>query len=120
MVILLTAASLPASALFALRQIEVEGAQTLTPDAVRAASGLEPGSRSIFTINAQEVTRRLLRQPWIASAQVRARPPHTILIRIRERVPVAAVPAARGDALVDAPGVGLGVREVCLGLVLAP
>src|SRR3990172_7000975 len=108
MVILLAAASLPASALFTLQRIEVEGAKTLTPDAVRAASGLEPGSRSIFTINAQEVTRRLLRHPWIASAQVRARPPHTILIRIGERVPVAAVPAARGDALVGGAGGGLG------------
>jgi len=118
MVILLTAASLPASALFTLQRIEVEGAKTLTPDAVRAASGLEPGSRSIFTINAQEVTRRLLRHPWIASAQVRARPPHTILIRIGERVPVAAVPAARGYALVDAAGVVLEVREARPELVL--
>ena len=118
MVILLAAASLPASALFALRQIEVEGAETLTPDAVRAASGLVPGARSIFTINAQEVTRRLLRHPWIAAAQVRPRPAHTILIRIRERVPVAAVPAARGYALVDADGVVLEVREARPKLVL--
>src|SRR3970040_2851179 len=110
MVILLTGGGRPASALFTLQRIEGEGGKTLPPDAVRAASGLEPGSRSIFTINAQEVTRRLLRYPWIASAQVRARPPHTILIRIRERVPVAAVPAARGDALVDAAGVVLGGR----------
>src|SRR3990172_2261347 len=92
MVILLTAASLPASALFTLQRIEVEGAKTLTPDAVRAASGLEPGARSIFTINAQEVTRRLLRHPSIASA--------------------------RGYALVDAAGVVLEVREVRPELVL--
>jgi len=37
MIILLAAASLPASALFTLQRIGVEGAQTLTPDAVRAA-----------------------------------------------------------------------------------
>src|SRR3990172_3621183 len=90
MVILLAAASLPASALFPLQRIEVEGAKTLTPDAVRAASGLEPGSRSIFTINAQEVTRRLLRHPWIASAPVRARPPPPTLLRLPPRGPGGA------------------------------
>ncbi len=118
MVLLLAMASLPASALFALQQIEVAGARTLTPDAVRAASGLVPGSRSIFTIDSQEVTRRLLLHPWIAEAQVRARPMHTILIRIRERVAVAAVPAARGFALVDASGAVLEVREERPKLIL--
>ncbi|MDQ7849968.1 MAG: FtsQ-type POTRA domain-containing protein [Armatimonadota bacterium] len=110
MIGLLVAASLPGSALFTLRHIEVEGAQRLSADAVRAASGLVPGSRSIFTVDAQEVAERLARHPWIAAARVRARPPHGILIQIRERTPVAAVPAASGYAVVDAAGVVLEVR----------
>jgi len=118
MVILLAAASLPGSALFSLQDIEVEGVRRLTPETVRAASGLVPGSSSIFTIDAQEVTRRLLRHPWIAAAQVRARPPHTIIVRIRERVPVAAVPAEQGYALVDEQGVVVEVRDARPDLVL--
>lgn len=110
MIALLLVASLPGSALFALRRVEVEGARRLSPDAVRAASGLVPGSRSIFTVDAREVEERLARHPWIAAARVRARPPHGILIQIRERTPAAAVPAASGYAVVDAAGVVLEVR----------
>lgn len=105
MVLLLAAASLPGSALFALQHIDVEGTRALTPEEVRAASGLAVGSRSIFLIDAQDVTRRLLAHPRIASARLRARPPHTLVIRVQERVPVAAVPAARGYAAVDGSGV---------------
>jgi len=118
MLLLLAAASLPGSALFSLRDIVVEGTQRLSPDAVRAASGLEPGLRSIFTINAREVAERLLRHPWIAAATVRPRPPHAMLIRIRERTPVAATPAAPGFALLDGAGRVLEVREVRPPLVL--
>jgi len=111
MIALLVLASLPGSALFTLSRIEVEGAQRLSPDAVRAASGLVAGSRSIFTVDAREVAERLTRHPWIAEARVRARPPHGILIQIRERTPAAAVPSASGYAVVDAAGVVLEVRS---------
>jgi cell division protein FtsQ len=110
MVLLLAAASLPASALFTLQRIDVEGTQTLTPEAVRSAAALVPGSQSIFTINAQEVARRLARHPWISTASVHIRPPHTVRLRVRERTPVAAVPAARGYVLVDNRGIVVAVQ----------
>lgn len=109
MVLLLAAASLPGSALFALQRIDVEGAGSLAPEEVRAAAGLTAGARSIFLIDAQEVTRRLLAHPRIAAARLRARPPHTLVIRVQERVPVAAVPAAKGYAAVDGGGVVVAV-----------
>jgi cell division protein FtsQ len=111
MALLLAAASLPGSALFTLRSIEVEGARTLTPDDVRAASGLSPGAQSVFTVNAQEVARRLATHPRIASARVRVRPPYTVRIQVRERVPVAAVPYERGYAVVDAVGTVVEVTD---------
>lgn len=111
MALLLAGASLPGSALFTLRSIEVVGARTLTADDVRAASGLSPGAQSVFTVNAQEVARRLATHPRIASARVRVRPPHTIRIQVRERMSVAAVPYERGYAVVDAVGTVVEVSE---------
>ncbi len=90
----------------------------MTADEVRTASGLVTGSGSVFAVNALEVTRRLLRHPRIASAQVRPRPPHSVVILISERVPVAAVPAARGVALVDRDGVVVEIRNARPGLLL--
>ncbi len=112
MALLLAAASLPASALFSLQRIEVEGTRTLSPDEVREASGLAPGGRSIFLIDAQEIARSVRRHPRIAAARVWARPPHTVVISIRERVAVAAVPAAGGYALVDSSGVAVEISAV--------
>lgn len=111
MALLLAAASLPGSALFTLRSIEVEGVRALTSDEVRAASGLSPGAQSVFAVSAQEVAARLARHPRIASARVRVRPPYTVRIQVRERVPVAAVPYERGYALVDAGGTVIAVAE---------
>lgn len=105
MALLLAAASLPASSLFALQRIEVEGHRALTAEEVVAASGLVPGARSIFLINAREVAARLAGHPRIAAAEVRARVPHTIRLIVRERTAVAAAPFARGYALMDGAGI---------------
>ncbi len=110
MAFLLAAASVPASSLFALQRIEVEGNRALTFEEVIAASGLAPDARSIFLINAREVAARLAAHPRIAGAEVRARAPHTIHITVRERTAVAAAPFARGYALVDAAGIVIEVQ----------
>ncbi len=110
MAFLLAAASVPASSLFALQRIEVEGNRALTFEEVIAASGLAPDARSIFLINAREVAARLAAHPRIAGAEVRARAPHTIRITVRERTAVAAAPFARGYALVDAAGIVIEVQ----------
>ncbi|HEV8340679.1 MAG TPA: FtsQ-type POTRA domain-containing protein [bacterium] len=112
MAFLLAAASLPASSLFALERIEVEGLERLTAQEVIAASGLAPGARSIFLINIREVAARLGAHPRIAAADVRARAPHAIQIRVRERRTVATAPFARGYALVDARGIIIEVQTV--------
>lgn len=110
MAFLLAAASLPASSLFALQRIEVEGLDILTAQEVIAASGLAPGARSIFLINVRDVAVRLRAHPRIARADVRARAPHTMHISVRERTVVAAAPFARGYALVDAGGIVIEVQ----------
>lgn len=110
MALLLAAASAPASSLFSLERIEVEGHRILTTQQVIAASGLTPGARSIFLINARDVATRLTAHPYIAGAEVRARAPHTIQIAVRERTAVAATPFARGYAVVDAVGIVIEVQ----------
>ncbi|MGH2454006.1 MAG: cell division protein FtsQ/DivIB [bacterium] len=110
MALLLAAASVPASSLFALERIEVEGHRILTTQQVIAASGLAPGARSIFLINVRDVASRLAAHPYIAGAEVRARAPHTIQITVRERTLVAATPFARGYALLDTAAIVIEVR----------
>ncbi len=118
MALLLAAASLPASSLFALERIEVEGLERLSAQEVIAASGLAPGARSIFLINVREAATRLGAHPRIAAAEVRARAPHTIHITVRERKAAAAAPFARGYALVDAGGIVIEVQTGRPALVL--
>jgi len=110
MAFLLAAASLPASSLFALERIEVDGLERLSAQEVIAASGLAPGARSIFLINVREVAARLGAHPRIAAAEVRARAPHSIRITVHERRAAAAAPFARGFALVDASGIVIEVQ----------
>jgi len=106
---LLAALSLPGSALFTLETVVVEGAHTLSPEEVVEASGLEPGTVSLFRVPAGEVEERLARHPRIAAARVRPRPPHTIVIEVAERVAAAAVPLQAGYAVVDGGGVVIEV-----------
>jgi len=118
MALLLAAASVPASSLFALERIEVEGHDILTAQQVIAASGLAPGARSIFLINVRDVASRLAAHPRIAATDVRVRAPHAIRITVRERTVVAAAPFARGYALMDATGIVIDVQAARPGVVL--
>jgi len=91
---------------FAVMEVDVTGAQVLTPAEICRASAIPPGI-SIFDIDTAEVVRRLEALPRVRSAAVGTRPPCNVSITIEEREPVAAV---RTTHLleVDRDGVVLG------------
>jgi cell division protein FtsQ len=60
--------------------------------------------RSIFAIPLDERRRRLLAVDWVEDASVSRIWPDRLLVRIRERRPVAFVPLRTGAVLVDADG----------------
>jgi cell division protein FtsQ len=61
--------------------------------------------RSIFLIPLEERRRRLMAIDWIEDASISRVWPDRLVVRIRERQPVAFIPSRSGVLLVDAQGV---------------
>ena len=91
---------------FAADHLTVEGADRLTPTRVLRIGGLEPG-QNVVTMDTEAAERRLEADPWIASASVTTDLPDTVVVRIDERAPVAAVRTLEGWDVVAADGVVL-------------
>lgn len=109
-------AALVRSPLFALDDIEVSGAQTLTRDEVVAHSGLRLGM-NVLSVDANGVESRLESLALIADARVERLYPSKVRIRLQERVPAAAAKLAGGIWLVEATGrLITGVTAVPAGL----
>jgi cell division protein FtsQ len=73
---------------FAVDQIEVSGLARLDRAELLEAAGLRLGL-NVFARAPEEIRARLLRHPWILSAEVQRRLPSRIEIAVREREPVA-------------------------------
>ena len=92
------------SPFFAAHDITVAGEHRLTEQRVLRVAGISDG-QNVVTFDTQEARRRLEADPWVASAEVTRRLPHTIAVRITERVPVGAVETHQGWEVVAADGV---------------
>ncbi len=79
---------------FRARQIFVEGAQRLAPEAVFGQAGVRPGI-NVLSVNLAAARKRLLAHPWIAAAQIQREIPSTLRLRIREQVGAAVVDVGR-------------------------
>jgi cell division protein FtsQ len=89
------------SSLFGARQIRVEGNSELAQTAVMALAGIGAGT-NVAHLNTDDVAARLETSPWIESASVTRDLPSTIIVRVQERAPVAAV---EGGGVVGAGGI---------------
>ena len=85
------------------RDVTVSGVSQLTPQRVLKIGGLT-GTVNVFFLDPDAVEHRLESDPWIASATVQRRLPHTVTVSIRERVPIAAVGNGSGFDAVAADG----------------
>jgi len=79
---------------FRAHQIQVEGTQRLSPQAVIAYAGLHRGV-NVLSVNLSATRKRLLAHPWIAEAEIQREIPSTLRIRIREHLPAAVVDLGR-------------------------
>lgn len=70
--------------------IEIQGARRLTPELILQQAGLGPGA-NLLAVKAAQVERNLLAHPWIARAEVTRKWPDRVVLRIKERDPVALV-----------------------------
>lgn len=79
---------------FAIRSIEVSGAERLVRKDVILSAGLAKG-QNLFALDLESATRRILENPWISRAQITRHLPDTVRIEIHERK-AAAVAIVEG------------------------
>jgi cell division septal protein FtsQ len=88
---------------FALADFDVQGGRRVSAEWMRAALGPLAG-RNLPTLQLEEVEERLLRHGWIASFEARKRLPRGLVVRIRERVPVAMLVEGTRLSYIDREG----------------
>lgn len=99
------------SQIFDIRTVEVLGTSTLTQEAVRARAAV-PENATLFRYPEHAIRERLLADAWIADVQVTRNYPHTLRIRVTERVPVAIVDTGDTFWVVDGAGFVLGEQSL--------
>lgn len=87
-----------------VRSIQVAGTRLVSKSEVVAVARV-PIGLPLARLDTAAIARRVERIPQVASAQVTRRWPEGVLIVVRERTPVFAVPAGHRFDLVDASGV---------------
>lgn len=91
---------------FTVEDVQLAGRKQVSSSFVTDAIQIERGM-PIFEYSPREAQMRLTENPWIQSAKIERRLPHTIFIRMVERVPVARWQVEGNLVLVDAAGVAL-------------
>ncbi|GAA2342254.1 cell division protein FtsQ/DivIB [Dactylosporangium salmoneum] len=91
--------------------IEVTGASVVDPAAVRRAAAVPHGT-PLPRLDLPGVRRRVEALAPVRSAAVTTRYPHTLVVAVRERTPVAVVPKVGGYTLLDGDGVAYLPVEV--------
>jgi cell division protein FtsQ len=89
------------SPVLGVSEVSVSGTRTLSPAVVRQVASIAPGT-PLARVHTAAVAARISTLPRVASVTVVRRWPRSIALVVRERVPLAAVPAAGGGySLVD-------------------
>jgi len=94
------------SSLLAIEKISFEGNQQITESELASATS-ELLGQPLTTVNEAEVSQMLEEFLVLESFAIKSRPPHELVIRIRERQPLASVFTADGEFVFDAAGVRL-------------
>ncbi|GDY32811.1 cell division protein FtsQ/DivIB [Gandjariella thermophila] len=89
--------------LLGVRHVDVVGTMGVTPDQVRAAAAIPPGS-PMLRLDLRGIRDRVAALPRVAAVQVDRSWPATVSVRIVERSPVGLIRAEDGLHLVDRTG----------------
>lgn len=73
-----------------LENIRIEGCNNVSPQDLITRAQLERGT-NIISLNLKEIYQKIITNPWIKEVKIERNFPHTIIIKIVERVPVALV-----------------------------
>lgn len=94
------------SAAFAVKEVVVEGNQSLQSAEIVRLTGVVPGI-NIFLLDEEEIIDRLALMPLIESVELVRKLPSRLLVRVLEREPCALLPVAEGFLVVDREGIYL-------------
>jgi len=75
---------------FQVKRISIEGTDVLSPEAVRAVAGITERHNLLF-FDAGEVRERIEAMPCVRGCEIQRAYPDLVIIRIRERVPLATL-----------------------------
>lgn len=78
------------SQVFEIKSVRIAGNSRLSVQDVRDQIAL-PSGVTLLRVDADSISGKLVRDPWIASVTVKRRFPSTLVVDIQERVPVALV-----------------------------
>jgi cell division protein FtsQ len=93
------------SPFLAVRTVRVDGTGTLPADRVAAATGIRTGT-PLARVDTAAAVARVRKLPQVAAVEVSRGWPHTVVVTVTERVPVAVVVTGGGQrALLDRDGV---------------
>jgi cell division protein FtsQ len=87
---------------FRLRSVSVEGTRYLSPDAVMQRLAVDT-IRSVWD-DTGPLVERLKTMPQIAEVEISRRLPGTLVVSVRENLPIALAPSPRGLEPVDSAG----------------
>lgn len=90
--------------LLAIEKIQISGAERLKPGQVAAALSDLKG-KPLTTVTDDQVAERLAGFPLIETFAVQAKPPGTLLVKIRERQPILVLVRGGKNYLYDAAGI---------------
>ena len=71
---------------FEVSEMIIDGAKRLSDEDVKGAGGVEEGM-NIFSLDVENIARKLRSHPWICSASVAKKIPHTLIMEIEECKP---------------------------------
>lgn len=91
------------SPLLSIRDVAVSGEVRSDPAAIAAEAGFSVGVPTV-SVRSGTLREALLRDPWIADAEVSVSWPGTIEIDVSERVPVATMHSSRGWLVLGVDG----------------
>jgi cell division protein FtsQ len=73
-----------------LERIDVAGVKRLTRDEVIGLAGVKPGD-DLLSLRLRRIGEQLAKNPWVEKVRVRRYFPHSLVIEVSEREPVAVV-----------------------------
>ncbi len=111
LVVLLGAAVFVIYEAFKVREIVVEGCESLSAENVAALSQIEY-EKSVFLLDKQAVMEALASDPYIKPQSVEVSYPDKIIITIEERKPAASIGKDGGYLVIDKEGWLLEVRSM--------